>query len=211
MTPELITNILPLAQRPLLARLEPVEWLTPFYLAGGTALALQLGHRQSADFDFFSEKEFDSRLLAGRLLQLGRLKRLNEAAGTLHCELAGVKLSFFYYPHPAWQCIASGKLRIASILDIALMKLEAISGRGDKKDFIDLYFILRHITLPELLQKHQEKYGIDWSNRYHLLRSLAYFADADDQPMPLMLMDATWERVKETISRSVLELDPGEA
>jgi len=83
---------LPLAQRKLLARLEPVEWLTPFYLAGGTALALQLGHRQSVDFDFFSEKEFDSRLLAGRLLQLGRLKRLNEAAGTLHCELAGEKL-----------------------------------------------------------------------------------------------------------------------
>jgi hypothetical protein len=98
---------------------------------------------------------------------------------------------------------------VASILDIALMKLEAVSGRGDKKDFIDLYFITNSISLPELLQKHQEKYGTDWSNHYHLLRSLTYFADVEDQPMPAMLIDISWNEVKQTISDRVLELDPG--
>ncbi len=100
-------------------------------------------------------------------------------------------------------------MRVASVLDIALMKLEAISGRGDKKDFVDLFFILKSFALQELLAKHQEKYGADWSNRYHLLRSLVYFADAEEQPMPMMLMDAEWEQIKNAITRAVLELDPG--
>jgi hypothetical protein len=89
------------------------------------------------------------------------------------------------------------------------MKLEAICGRGNKKDFIDLFFILKSISLGKLLQKHREKYGTDWSSHYHLLRSLTYFADAEDQPMPLMLISVSWEQIKQAIIHSVLELDPG--
>lgn len=98
-------------------------------------------------------------------------------------------------------------MAVASVLDIGLMKLEAISGRGDKKDFIDLYFILDHYSLFTLLKKHNDKYGTDWTSRYHLLRSLVYFADAEDQPMPKMLVDVSWLEIKRTITQAVLEID----
>lgn len=99
---------------------------------------------------------------------------------------------------------------MASALDIGLMKLEAISGRGDKKDFIDLYYILGHYSLSTLLEQHADKYGMDWTSRYHLLRSLVYFADAEDQPMPLMLQEVSWTKIKQTITEAVLLLNQGE-
>jgi hypothetical protein len=199
---------LPKRQKALFEKLSTAEWITSYYLAGGTALALQIGHRQSIDFDFFSETEFDLPLLIRNLEQHGSLTRLGEAKGTLHCAVSGVKLSFFHYPQPVWHCQKYGLMKLASILDIALMKLEAIAGRGDKKDFIDLYFILRRYSLQELLQKHVEKYGPDWSNRYHLLKSLIYFTDAEEQPMPVMLEDIMWKHVKELITQTVLQIDP---
>ena len=85
------------------------------------------------------------------------------------------------------------------MIDIALMKLEAISGRGSKKDFIDLFFLLKHFAISWLFEKHPQKYGIGISNHYHLLKSLVYFEDAENQPMPKMLQDASWEDVKNKI------------
>jgi hypothetical protein len=201
-------DCLPKAQQELLARLSRAEWTAFFYLAGGTALALHIGHRRSIDFDFFSATEFDQSKLGNRLAAMGKVMRLAESEGTLHCTLDGIKLSFFHYPHPLCRAIEWQKLHIASILDIAVMKLEAIAGRGNKKDFVDLYFILQRFNLTELLQKHEQKYGPDWSNRYHLLKSLIYFADAEQDPMPELLQPVSWLTVKETISRSVQRIDP---
>lgn len=205
---EIKTGILPKQQKYLFDKLTAAEWITPFYLAGGTALALQLGHRQSLDFDFFSDFNFNRLNLLRELGQYGDVMRFSETEGTLHCSLNGVKLSFFYYPHPTIELLQVDRLRLASIIDIALMKFEAIAGRGDKKDFIDLYFILRNHALPDLLKKHSEKYGMDWSNRYHLLKSLVYFNDADDQPSPLMFEDVTWMQVKAEITTVVLKINP---
>jgi len=203
-------HILPAAQQKLLVKLQQIEWPAPFYLAGGTGLALQIGHRQSIDFDFFTETEFDGRLLITRLGALGKLVRLQESKGTLHCSLDGIKLSFFHYPYYLRQYVSAAGVRIASVLDIGLMKLEAISGRGDKKDFIDLYFILGHYSLATLLEQHADKYGVEWTSRYHLLRSLVYFADAEDQPMPLMLQEVSWIKIKQTITETVLRINQGE-
>lgn len=201
------TGILPLEQRRLFEKLTEAEWISPFYLVGGTGLALQIGHRQSVDFDFVSPDAFDQVQLSNRLGAWGKVTRLQEAKGTLHCSLDDVKLSFFYYPHPIWETVEAGAMAVASVLDIGLMKLEAISGRGDKKDFIDLYVILAHYSLSTLLEKHNDKYGMDWTSRYHLLRSLVYFADAEDQPMPKMLMEVSWLEIKQTITQAVLEID----
>lgn len=205
---DLYTKILPKRQKALINKLATDEWIAEFYLAGGTALALQIGHRLSIDFDFFCKTDFDKRKVLLELLQYGRVIRLSEAKGTLHCSVAGVKLSFFHYPYRTQPFLRHGFLNIASLLDIALMKLEAIAGRGDKKDFIDLSYILTRFSLTELLSTHVEKYGVDWSNRYHLLKSLIYFADADEQPMPKMLVETSWPHVKQVITKAVLQIDP---
>ena len=90
--------------------------------------------------------------------------------------------------------------------DIALMKLEAISGRGSKKDFIDLYFLLCSFSLSELFEKYPLKYGIEISNHYHLLKSLAYFEDAEHEPMPKMCDNISWEQVKSHIGKEVKKI-----
>jgi hypothetical protein len=90
----------------------------------------------------------------------------------------------------------------------ALIKMKKAAGRENKKDFVDLYFILQRFNLIGLLQKHEQKYGPDWSNRYHLLKSLIYFTDAEADPMPELLQPVSWLTVKETISRAVQRIDP---
>ncbi len=86
------------------------------------------------------------------------------------------------------------------------MKLEAISGRGSKKDFIDLFFLLRHFSLPELFGKYPLKYGVEISNHYHLLKSLSYFEDAEREPMPLLFDPVKWDAVKRRIFREVKKI-----
>ena len=95
------------------------------------------------------------------------------------------------------------KMLIAPMIDIAPMKLAAISGRGSKKDFIDLYFLLEHYELSDIFEKFQTKYGKETTNFYHLLKSLVYFEDADDQPSPVMINTISWVKIKEHIIEQV--------
>ncbi len=110
-----------------------------FYLAGGTALALQLGYRKSIDLDWFSQKQFSTKKLKQKLSIIGKLKINEETKDTLNCELDGVKLSFFEYPYKVlFPFVKYKNIKLADTRDIACMKIDAISSRASKKDFIDI-------------------------------------------------------------------------
>lgn len=178
-----------------------------FYLAGGTALALQLGHRISVDLDFFSQEEIDTKLLIRDLKNAGfELHVQNENLGTLDLLIDDVKVSFLEYKYPLLEdFVKFEKLNVASVLDIACMKVTAISSRGSRKDFYDIWMILEKYSLTEIFKAIEKKYeGVDYSTM-HLLKSLTYFDDAKDDPEPVLLVDADWNKVKEDILRKVRE------
>lgn len=193
-------NILPPKQFKLLNVLCELNWMSGFYLAGGTALALQIGHRKSVDFDFFTSHEIDMQEIKGKLVKVGNFKLYSESEGTLHGNLKDIEISFFQLP---WgkieEPIAFGEVRIASRKDIAAMKLSAISSRGSKKDFIDLFFLLKEFSLAEMLGFYRQKYGENLDNIYCVMKGLIYFKDADQQEMPIMCKRINWRTIKKTI------------
>lgn len=167
-----------------------------FYLAGGTALALQYGHRTSIDLDMFSQKPFDGGTIADTLVEIGG-QIIMEEIGTVHAVVNGVKVSFLYYPYPLLKPLKEFHgIPMASTEDIAAMKAVAISQRGDKKDFFDMYEILKTITPADLKKLLLSKFSQARINCYHILKSFFYFDDADRQPDPLSLNGTTWEQVK---------------
>lgn len=170
-----------------------------FYLAGGTALALFLGHRRSNDFDFFRAKEFVPQDLLSVLRETGEVEVLQEAAGTLTVRLRRVPVSFFRYDYPVLRPLHESPwgLPLADPEDIAAMKLAALSGRGSRKDFVDLYFYAQEIApLRQILDRFREKYRGIGVDPYHLLRSLTFFDDAEAEAMPELLRDVTWDQIK---------------
>ena len=179
------------------------EWMETFYLAGGTALALHMGHRLSDDFDFFTLENFDNDHLANTLSGLGKFERLTEAENTLHGRIDDVNVSFLGYRYPLLkELIRDGHIKIAGMADIACMKLSAMAARGSRKDFIDLFFILKQYSLNELFSWYREKYQIpDYD--YVLLKSLIYFQDADEDPMPVMTKKITWDHIKDELMKEV--------
>lgn len=167
-----------------------------FYLAGGTGLALQLGHRASIDIDLFSQNTFIAERYASLLIGLGG-RVIQAESGTIHGVVTGVKVSFLHYPYPLLrQLQVFHGLQIASLEDIAVMKAVAISQRGDKKDFFDMYEILKTIPPRDLKNLFLEKFSEARINCYHILKSFFYFDDADQQPDPFSLNGTTWEQVK---------------
>lgn len=194
----------------LLSALARSGLVKDFYLAGGTALALQYGHRKSVDLDWFNQKSFDTAKLKRGLIKLGRITVSSEEKDTLNLNISGVKASFLGYPYKlffpflCWQGV-----KLADHRDIACMKLDAVSSRGSKKDFIDLYFFLRNYSLDYLLKLFEKKYKKIKYNKLHIIKSLAYFDDADSEPMPIMIKDdVDWREVKkyfQKISKSILK------
>jgi hypothetical protein len=163
-------------------------------LAGGTGLALRLGHRRSEDFDFFRSEPMDVGRLHETLRRAGTVETLQEDDRTLTVILSGTKLSFFVlsdeFLFPGDPYLS---FEIADARDIALMKLAAISGRGSRKDFVDLYTILRGgLTLERCFEWLPKRFGEGRVNTYHVLKSLTYFEDAEREPMPEMLEPFDW-------------------
>lgn len=164
-------------------------FLAQFYLAGGTAVALQLGHRISYDLDFFTDKNFDEKVIVAELEKLARMEIDTLKKGTILGRLNGVKISLFFYRYqlisPAifWQGV-----NIAGVEDLSCMKLDAIQSRGTKRDFIDFWAILHSgLDLKQIFELFEKKYfGVKYS-KSHLLRSLTYFEDAEKDDMPEML------------------------
>ncbi len=184
----------------VLEKISKSDWLEKYYLAGGTALALQYGHRQSVDLDWFTEKNFSTKVLLSKLQKFGKFQVLNEEENTLEGYLDGVKMSFMTYPYSLLKPVIkfSDKVKVADKMDIALMKITAISDRNTKKDFIDLYWYL-HIEKTDLIglfAKLNKKYvGINY-DVVHICKSLVYFKEAEVQPLPQMMQSINWAKIK---------------
>jgi predicted nucleotidyltransferase component of viral defense system len=191
-------NNLPSKTQLSLEKLSKADFIKNFYLAGGTAVALFLNHRRSDDLDFFSEKEFQTPVLIKRLKGLGSFKGFKSAENTLIGELNGIKVSFFTFPYKLLETpLKYNKLKIARFLDLAAMKILAISDRGAKRDFIDLYFLCQQVkSLDELLYFFQKKFGKYDYNIYHIIKSLTYFNEAETEEMPNMYIKISWRTVK---------------
>lgn len=188
----------------VLEALSKIEEWPNFYLAGGTALALQLGHRRSIDLDWFSSESFSVSQLKKDLSSLGILKVESEDEKTLNCFLDDIKLSFFFYPYQLlFSLIDFENIKLADERDTACMKIDAISSRGTKKDFVDLYFLLQKYSLANLLDLFDKKYADIQYNRLHILKSLVYFDEAEAEPIPKMLKEISWSEVKNTLKEEV--------
>ena len=195
-------EILPSKAAEVLKELQQSINLAEFYLAGETGLALILGHRHSRDFDFFNSKLFDEEILIQKLNGLNNLKIISKAESTLHINLSELKVSFLGYNYPLLFQTRKYKtdnritVNVADERDIACMKISAISSRGTKRDFIDLFVIAQKYSLNELLLLFSKKYSQTPYNDIHLLKSLTYFDDAESEPMADMLSPLSWEKVK---------------
>lgn len=176
------------------------SFLKPFYLSGGTALALHLGHRESEDLDFFTKADFDPAQIQQQLELISSLSSVEQSQGTLNCHAGTVQLQFLHYPYNLINKPTKWKnINISSVKDIACTKLLTIGSRGSKKDFVDIYFILQRYTLKELFSLLTKKYPKTDYNQIHLLKSLVFFENAELQPMPRMHIKITWQEVKREI------------
>ena len=186
--------------RRVLEKISRQPFIRDFYLVGGTALALHLGHRESIDLDFFSAENFVLEKLKKEIPALGQYRLTNEEDGTLDGMLDDVKLTFIRYAYPLlFPLVDWSGVQLADERDIACMKIDAISSRGSRKDFIDLYFLLEKYSLSALFSFFEQKYSHIEYNKLHLLKSLAYFDDAEEDVMPKMLKSVSWDVVKEKI------------
>jgi len=208
MSTKFFIKTLPEKTNKLLKKFQELNFLKDFYLSGGTALALRLGHRESEDLDFFTENKFNPNLVQQGLRQIGKLKNTEIETGTVNTFLEGVQLRFLQYPYKLLQTTVDfDGISLSSVIDIACTKLLTISSRGNKKDFIDLFFILKQYPLTGLFEKTAEKYqGIQYSQT-HIFKSLVYFEEADKQPLPRMHRKISWEEVKKAIISQVKNSD----
>ena len=187
----------------LFKRLASLDELSEARLAGGTALALQIGHRKSIDLDFFGHIDYSMDELKMAMESVsGDVQPINSTKTMRFYVVEGVKIDVVNYPYP-WigGSVVDDGLVLAGVEDIAAMKLAAITNRGTKKDFIDLFFLLKTYSLSQMLDMYLKKYS--GSQLFTVLKSLVYFVDAESDPMPNMLQTVTWEEVKAKIIVSV--------
>ncbi|OQX78760.1 MAG: hypothetical protein B6D61_04755 [Bacteroidetes bacterium 4484_249] len=187
----------------LLKELMSKSYLDRFSLVGGTALALHLGHRISVDIDLFTLDDFNSdELLTDLSTDFNTIKPLVKTKNSLLLELDGIRTDLIKFNYPFQKIIIKDDIRLLSLEDIAPMKLDAITGRGKKKDFFDLFYLLQNFTLPELLDLYQQKYH--HSTLFHVIKSLTWFEDAEIDTEPLVIdKSVTWKIVKSKIAKTV--------
>ena len=172
-----------------------------FYLAGGTALALRLGHRRSVDLDFFSSTDEVSLKTRREILNAMsplRPQALEDVEVNLLLVLRDMHVGFFSYSYPLLAPTESVEsVAVAGMVDIGLMKLDALISRGSRKDFYDLYFILQHMSLTELLALGRTKYPYARDFELMAIESLVLFDNADRDLQLQLLTAVTWEQVKQ--------------
>lgn len=197
------TDVLPEQTREAFSRAVRLDVLPvdEWYLAGGTALALQVGHRSSEDLDFFTEKKnFDTEMLERSLVGAGQWVTTRREQGTLYGIFHGAKMSCIAYPffHPSAVHVQCGSLRLLLPDDIAAMKIIAISQRGRKRDFVDLYWFtaVHGDFLSDIISRAVSQYPESNHSMPHFLKSLVYFDDAEDDPMPMIHFKADWESIE---------------
>lgn len=174
-----------------------------YYLVGGTSLALQRGHRESVDIDLFGNNEINEIEFTATLSKFGTPITLKKSKNIIVYSVSGIKLDFVNY-HYQWLKPAKliEHIRFASFEDIGAMKLNAIAGRGSKKDFIDLYLLLQEFTLKDLFSFYKLKYTD--GSEFLVLKSLTYFDDADLENSPKMYLSETWDTIKQFITDKTL-------
>lgn len=185
----------------LLKTLMRLPILSDMRLVGGTALALQYGHRRSVDLDFFGHTtENVDELTEAIREEVGHIQTLSATKRIKVYNIQNVKVDIVNYDYP-WidDAVIEGDIRMASPKDIAAMKVNAVIGHGIKKDFIDIFFLLQHYTFDELLQFYKKKYPD--GSEFRALLSMAYFADADLQAMPYMYENVEWSDIKQRIRK----------
>ena len=186
----------------LLRRLMEAPLLRQTRLVGGTALALQYGHRSSVDLDFFGDVDASTEELSQVLGQVGAVTLMGQGKMIKGFVVDGIRIDIVSYAYP-WleDAVVEDGLRLASPVDIAAMKVYAIENRGSRKDFIDMYFLLRHYSLDEILLFYKQKYPEH--SEFVALRSLTYFEDAESFAMPKMYASFDWEDLKRSIIAAV--------
>jgi Nucleotidyl transferase AbiEii toxin, Type IV TA system len=198
-------SAVPLSLFKVLRDLQEKTSAVGFALAGGTSLALRFGHRLSIDLDFFSSTHFEPSTLAAHL-GIGPEAITGQAAGTLQLRINNVKVELLKHAYPQladFELIQG--LRFWSLKDVAAMKLNAISNRGSKKDFYDLAALLDHFPLTAMVSLYQAKYRP--ASLMMVIRSLAWFDDADSEPDPVSLRGDTWPCVIDKVSAAIRGLD----
>ncbi|MGV8090639.1 MAG: nucleotidyl transferase AbiEii/AbiGii toxin family protein [Mangrovibacterium sp.] len=190
----------------LLKKLMELPSLRSFSLVGGTALSLRYGHRSSIDLDLFFHEKFDHVNIENELIhEFGsnfNYERGHKNFG-IFCYIHKIKVDIVYFPHiPIASIETTDNIRIYSSADIAAMKIQAILGRGKKKDFWDLYELLQHYSLQQLIDWHKQKYPSQML-AISIPNAITYFVDAEESETPVSFKKQTWEGVKKGIQRAV--------
>lgn len=183
-----------------------------FYLAGGTALSLQIGHRLSVDLDFFSPTEDIPSIRAGLDKALAPLNATlaDSSWGNLVYLAKNVRIGFYGYGYSLVEPLIKDKeVHLASIMDIALMKLDALLSRAARKDFYDLYFICQTIPLEQVFDKSPQKYPSVRDFETQSVKRLVYFENAELEAEPAMLKRIDWQTVKEYFTKRVKKIEQG--
>lgn len=204
---------LPRATKKALDFLSTQNWLrqSKWYLAGGTALALQMGHRVSVDLDFFTTlTDFKTTQLVNHFKGTD-WQSTDIDRGTVYGILLGAKVSFIAYPFfvPTAPPHRYGSVRVLDARDIAVMKIIAISQRGRKRDFFDLYWYVKNCEpLVDIMHRLKLQYPTVAHDYHHIIKSLVYFADAENDPMPKINFIANWKQVKKFFMSEMKRITP---
>lgn len=186
----------------LLKQIANIHELSDFYLAGGTSLSLQIGHRISLDLDFFGKREFTTDQIISLLQPISAIKIVSQNKNILILNANGIKVDFVNYHYPLIsEPINEEGIRLLGLPDIAAMKLAAVAGRGRKRDFYDLFFLLKEFSLRQLLDFYNKKYH-DGSEMM-VLKSLTFFEDAESDEEPILFDKLLWVNVKDYILNQV--------
>lgn len=183
--------------------------LQDFFLVGGTALALQIGHRISVDIDMFTPYEFSSRKILSEMEK--HFAIVNAAAGKNSLSFDGalqdgnneiVKVDLIRYSYPLINPVRTvDDIRLLSVEDIIPMKLSAVAGRGSKKDFYDIFYLLDMYGLEQMISLFETKFP--QTSKFHILKSLAFFNDAEPEPDPQTIENTDWTTIKDRITAAV--------
>ncbi len=182
----------------LLKKIQICPVFNQLRLVGGTGLALQYGHRKSVDIDLFGNINTENIEIKDNLNKIGELKTISISKYIKIFTVNGIKVDIVNYPYPwLFKSIVEDNINLADDKDIAAMKLSAITNRGTKKDFIDIYFLLQKYSLKSLMSFYEKKYHD--GSIFLVLKSLMYFVDAENEQMPEMLLDTDWNTIKKYI------------
>ena len=187
----------------LLKTLQAIPLLQGLRLVGGTALALQLGHRKSVDLDLFGDISAEAIEIREAIEEHFSVSVIKESKNIKIYQIDGIKVDIVNYSRYPWiePPVQEDGITLAGIKDIAAMKVAAIIGRGTKKDFIDMNRLLHFFSLKEILDMYMRKYPD--GSLFIALKSLAYFEDAESDPMPFMFDDTDWGVVKANIREAI--------